>query len=480
MFNLISKLLLFSILFSYSSLYSQDSALYEKISAISPKYFDKLQNKYEFLGASLDKRASRMLDKARRSEERLYRQLWKKDSSKARELFGDVRKRYAQLKSQAKEQATKLTVYSKLYNGRIDSLMTSLKFMEGTSLIPASIHKNLLGGIEGLTALQNKLDQAEIIRKALQERRKEITTVLANSGVGKYLKDFNKQVYYYQQQVNEYKNLLRDPGKLEQKLLRLLVRVPSFKEFFARHSILGQMFPPPEQPDPSSALGGLQTRASVLADIQARIGSGPQIQQMMQQSMQSAQTQLNNLRQRAGQMLPGQGANFSNQLPDFKPNNQRTKDFWKRLEFGINFQSQRSNNLLPVTSDLGISVGYKVNDRSVIGFGGSYKLGWGESIQRIRLTHQGIGLRTFIDWKIKGTFYLSGGYEMNYRSAFQSIDQLKDLSGWQRSGLLGVSKVVSMDSKLLKKSKVMLLWDFLSYSAKPTTSSILFRIGYNL
>lgn len=478
--NLIQKLLLFTVMFSCTSLYSQDSLLQQDLISLPTKYFNKLQDKYESLGESLDKRAAKMLNKARKSEERLFKQLWKKDSTKAKELFGDVRTRYAQLQSQAKDRAAKLTVFSKLYSGRIDSLTTSLKFLEGTDLVPASIREKLPKGMEGLSALQGKLDQADIIRKALQDRRKELTAALANSGLGKYVKDFNKQVYYYQQQVNEYKEILRDPIKLEQKLLGLLVKVPAFKDFFARFSSLGQMFPPPVQSDPGVALAGLQTRASVLADIQSRLGSGPQVQQMIQQNMQSAQTQLNNLRQRAGQLLPGQGASSNDQQPDFKPNNQRTKGFWKRLELGTNFQSQRSNSLLPVTSDLGFSVGYKINDRSVVGIGGSYKLGWGESVQRIRLSHQGIGLRTYFDWQMKGSFYLSGGYEMNYRSAFQSIDQLKDLSGWQRSGLIGVSKVVSMNSKLLKKSKVMLLWDFLSYSAKPTTPSILFRIGYNL
>ncbi len=30
----------------------------------------------------------------------------------------------------------------------------------------------------------------------------------------------------------------------------------------------------------------------------------------------------------------------------------------------------------------------------------------------------------FYDWKLKGTFWLSAGYELNYRSAFTRIEQL--------------------------------------------------------
>jgi hypothetical protein len=142
-------------------------------------------------------------------------------------------------------------------------------------------------------------------------------------------------------------------------------------------------------------------------------------------------------------------------------------------------QSQKSRNYFPVTSDLGLSLGYKLNDKSIIGIGAGYKLGWGRDIRHINITHQGVGLRSFLDWKIKGSFWLSGGYEMNYRSEFRSIEELKGLSAWQQSGLIGVSKVISMKTKFFKKTKMQLMWDFLSYQQKPQTSAILFRIGYN-
>ena len=85
-----------------------------------------------------------------------------------------------------------------------------------------------------------------------------------------------------------------------------------------------------------------------------------------------------------------------------------------------------------------------------------------------------------IDWKIKGSFWISGGYEQNYKEAFKSIDQLRDYSAWQTSGLIGISKVVSVKSKIFKKTKVQLLWDFLSYQQIPQSQPFVFRIGYAL
>src|SRR6201991_2267036 len=101
-------------------------------------------------------------------------------------------------------------------------------------------------------------------------------------------------------------------------------------------------------------------------------------------------------------------------MPDFKPNDQRTKTFWRRLEYGTNFQTTRNNYAFPTTSDLGLSVGYKLSEKSTIGIGASYKLGWGNGIQHIVFSSQGAGVRSFVDVRIKGSFSASGGLEYNY------------------------------------------------------------------
>ena len=47
-------------------------------------------------------------------------------------------------------------------------------------------------------------------------------------------------------------------------------------------------------------------------------------------------------------------------------------------------------------------------------------------------------------------------------------------------GLIGLSKVIDVRSKFSKKTKVQLLWDFLSYQQIPRTQAIVFRVGYDL
>jgi hypothetical protein len=202
----------------------------------------------------------------------------------------------------------------------------------------------------------------------------------------------------------------------------------------------------------------------------------------LQQNIQGAQSQLTELRNALAKI--GAGSEADLEMPDFKPNSQKTKSFLKRLEYGMNLQSQKARFYFPVTSDIGFSVGYKLNDNGMVGIGASYKLGLGTGWKNIKLTNQGIGLRSFIDWKIKKNFWLSGGYEMNYRSELQRFMNSSPVGGgwegasWQQSGLLGISEVLPMKTKMVKKVKFQLLWDFLSYQQVPRTQPVLFRIGY--
>jgi hypothetical protein len=59
------------------------------------------------------------------------------------------------------------------------------------------------------------------------------------------------------------------------------------------------------------------------------------------------------------------------------------------------------------------------------------------------------------------------------------LQQLKGLQQWQQSGLLGISKIVSLKTKFFKKTKLQVLWDMLSYHQVPRTQAVKFRVGYS-
>lgn len=460
-------------LFCIQTAYGQDS-----ISRLPDTYLSQLSTRMNRLEDRLDKKSEKALHALRKEEEKLRRRLTRLDSNKAAQVFSSAREKYKALEQKLQDPG-KFSGYIPL----LDSLKTSLHFLERYPDLLKGINNNnkqLSGAMSRISQLETELQKAEAIKAFLKERRQYLEQQLQGLGFARELKRINKQAYYYAAQVGEYKELLNDPGKIERKALELLSKTKAFKDFMKKHSQLASLFRlPGEEVDPAS-LQGLQTRASVSALIREQISSGgPGAEALVRENIQAAQAQLSGLKNKAAGLGQGSfGSAGDGELPDFKPNTQKTKSFLKRLELGTDLQTQKGSNYFPITSDIGLSLGYKLNDKSLIGLGASYKVGLGTGWNHIAISHQGLGLRSFVDYKLKGSLFLSGGYEQNYRSGFRSIDQLKDYSAWQSSGLLGLSKKYKVSKKL--KGEMKILWDFLSYQQVPRTQSILFRIGYSL
>jgi hypothetical protein len=471
----LKKLLIISFLsvaFSLN-LNAQHSSRLDSAISFPDKIFNALDRKAAAFEKGLDKQTERYLGKLRKQEQKLRKKLWKKDSTLAKQMFDGIGEKYDRLKN----ATANVTAVPSNYSAHLDSLSTALRFLKAGNI---SASPELQKALASYGNLQEKLNASEQVRQFLTQRRQQLKQQFEALGMVKDLKKFRKQVYYYQSQLREYKTLFEDPSKLEQKLMEVVMRLPQFREFYARNSMLSAIFPLPGSPaDPNATVQGLQPRQAVMQSIAGRFGGDPSAASRLQQNIQAAQGQVSDLRSRLSSYSSGTfGNGGDDDIPGFKPNAQKTKPLRQRLEFGSNIQTQRARYFFPVTSDIGLSLGYKLNDKSVIGIGCSYKVGWGSSWSNLRVTHQGVGLRSYLDWKIKGEFYATGGYEQNYRSLIQSVGQLKDLPAWQQSGMLGVSKRYALGKKM--KGEVKVLWDFLSYQQVPKTQPIVFRIGYQL
>ena len=318
--------------------------------------------------------------------------------------------------------------------------------------------------------IEKDIQNSEALEAFIKERKKQlIDGSIQYIGKSKYLQKIDKESYYYIETLKNYKQLFSEPKKAEELALKILNKIPAFTKFLQQNSQLASMFRMPGSTIDAQSLAGLQTRSSVNSLIQDRISAaGPNAQAQITQNIQQAQQQLQQLQDK---LLQSGKSSSTDELPNFKPNEQKTKTFKQRIELGSNFQFGKSNSFLPATANIGVSVGYKLNDKSIIGLGASYKLGLG-SIQRISITHQGIGLRSFVDWKVKKEFFISGGYEMNYQAQFNSYDN------WQQSGLIGLSKKINIKTKWFKGTKLQLLYDVLYRTHVPVSQPVVFRVGY--
>lgn len=356
------------------------------------------------------------------------------------------------------------------YNAKLDTLRTSLQFLtQGADGNKALAQTRLL---------QTHLAQSAAIQQYITQRQQELTTALSHythlpNGALQTLTQYKQSAYYYSQQISEYKQQLADPGKIESAVLTNLNKLPAFQQYMSTHSELATLFPKPAGYGTPAALNGLQAKSQIQQQLQQQASAGGgNGTQYMQQQMDAAQNALNQLKQK----VANAGGNSSQMvIPDFVPNTQKTKTFLHRLVYGINLQSQKVDALLPVSTAIGVTVGYKLSDKCTVGIGADYAAGWGTDLEHIHLSNQGIGLRSYLDVKLKGSFWITGGYEENYQAGFSSIEQLRNLSAWQKSGLIGLTKTYKIGKQ---NANLQLLWDFLSYSQTPRTTPLLFRVGY--
>jgi len=465
-------------------LYAQGDTALSKLSsvtAVDSKVTDGLQKKYSNLQSQVDKQSAKLLSRMQSKENKLQRKVQGIDSTKAQELFTtDVTQRYTELQTKLTTTTDKLNRFPlKEYVPGLDSVQTSLSFLLQNPNLSGDKIQELQSLSTKLQELQGKLQTANDIQTFVREREALLKEQLMNTGLAKQLTGINKDVYYYQTRLAEYKEVLNDKEKLKDQLLATVRTLPAFQSFWQRNSYLAALFPMPAGYGTPQALAGLQTRASIQNLIAQRVGNGGGTgvnpQQYFQQQVDAAQAQLSQLKDKLNKLGTNSGSSDMT-MPDFKPNEEKTKSFLQRLEYGFNIQSAPSSYIIPTTTDFALTLGYKLSERKKLGIGASYKMGWGSSLKDIQISSQGIGLRSYVDVKAKGSIWVTGGFEYNYLSAFTNVQDLQNnIDIWQRSALLGLSKKYKIGKK---EGNMQLLYDFLHNQQTPPSQALKFRVGY--
>ena len=467
---------------------STDSVM-GKLVNFPSRFFGRIQSKAASLDQQITKSTEKYLQRLAKKEDRLRQQLFRRDSAAALRVFGknplDYNALLAKLQNSTGAAAGVPATTGGVYLPYLDSVKTSLKFLQqNKSLLNNGTQYTgaMNSSLALVSQLQNKMQVAEAIRQQISQHRAQLQQSLSQyahlpPGLQSSYQGYSKEAYYYGAQLKAYTDQFNDPDKLTQKALGILNRSTDFPAFMKSHSDLASLFSVPGGLglNGPQALAGLQTRAGVQQQLHGQVAAaGPDGQAMIQQNIQSAKAKLKAWQDKIAQ---AGGGNSAMGVPDFRPNTQKTRTLWNRLQWGLNLQSLPSTYAFPATSDIGASLAYKLNDRNLVGIGASYKLGWGKDIQHIAITSQGAGLRFFMETKIKGSFNAYGGFEYNYQEIIYSLRQIRNLDYWTKSGLVGVTKQYHISSKV--KGELQLLWDFLSYQQVPKTQPLLFRVGYN-
>lgn len=451
----------------------------ESLQGIPTKYISAIDSKIDKYSNRITSKTEKTLSKLSNWENKIKSLLEKVSPETAQRLFGNSQPTFSTILKKVKEGKALTEGYKIKYNEYRDKLTTSIKYLEDQQ---ENLNKNLIKPVskakKKLKELDDDVANTEAVETFIKERKKLlIDEAVKYLGKNKYLTKIDKEAYYYVETLRNYKELFSDKKKAEELATKILNKIPAFKNFTQKNSMLASLFPGGTANPASStaSLAGLQTRSNVNALIQQQIAAGgPNAREQISQNLQAAQAELAGLKDK---VLKAGGNSSDMEIPDFKPNQQKTKTFFQRLEFSSDIQYAKNNSFVPSTADIALSLGYKLNDKSLIGLGASYRLGFG-SIEHLSFSHQGIGIRSFIDWKLKKQFFISGGYEVNYNATFKNITQLRSYNDWQQSGLVGVTKKINIKTKFVKGAKIQIMYNMLAGTHIPSSRPFVFRTGY--
>jgi len=479
MAKLYSILILLSVLLCYNRLYAQTDSALESLQQIPTKYIFVIDKKVDKYSKRITSKTEKTLIKLARWEGKIKLVLEKGNPQIAKNLFGNRQLTFEYMLEKFRSGESIAKQCDAQYDTYKDKLVVNLKYLDSEKVnLNKKILKPLAETKAKVDSLSKQINDNDALQQLIKERKKQLwDATFQIIKKNKYLNKINKETWYYIETMRNYKSTFNDPDKIETTVKNVLNKVPEFNKFVKQNSELASIFGLKGSSsggyNQQQVISGLQTRYQVQNVVMKSLVKNASVQQAVQQGLQQGKDELNALK---SEMIKKGFKGNEFEMPDFKPNMQKTKTFWQRIEYGADIQFAKNSNLIPVTSDISFSVGYKIDDRRIAGIGVNYKLGIG-SIDNIKFSNQGVGFRSYLDWKIKKQIFISGGFEINYNSILDN--DIKFLNPWQQSALLGVTKKIAAKGKWFKATRLQLLLDLLSKQHTPNSQLILFRVGYN-
>lgn len=474
--------------------YGQDSVVTVS-SRLQQEYASTVNSKVSGFNRRVESTTRKNLDELVAQEKKMQQMVGRLDSLKAKSLFHYSIDSLRRFQNMISGKTSKLThLFKGSYFAYLDTLKGSLSFFKRAdsvagqaSRLQSKLHSSL-GAVDQMESRLSTVNQISIYlqkRQQVLEDQLKVFPMLANS-----VRRFGGQAAAYQARVNTYKGMLADPDRIEKVVVSKLEHSTSFQHFFQQNSQLSGTF----ASLPNLAAGGLGTMPIVngipsrgaLKDFTnkempglANIDPVERVQQKIPSNGGAAMDagglpSLSSL----GIKIPQSGQFGNGGTPPQPSNHQSGLTFARRLEYGFTTQFAGRTNYLPASANLGLQVGYKLNDKSSIGVGATYSLGLGTGWSHIRFSNNSLGLRQYLTYKTGKSFFLQGGTEFTYMTGFIGMQQLRNLSAWQTSALLGAGREYRIGKKM--KGNILLLYDFLYSQHHPPSQPLVFRFGYNL
>jgi hypothetical protein len=327
------------------------------------RFIKKIEHKSTRLNKRVQRAKKKYLRELNKDEKRMQNKLCKLNPVLSDYLF-----RYPLATNlKLREKLKGGTQNSSEYFAMLDSMEVAVNYIEKKNAETGAKDlevKHSEKAKQNILEAKKTLNEMSGIQQYLRTRKKQL-----NASLKKYpelsgdLMSYDKSTYYFREQVNEYKNIFKDPSHIEGKVFDQLRRDNSFGSYMKDNSELSKIFnPTPALPkgDGAAAASGIPASVPGLSSSDLSLpasGLSPPSSNQMQtiaQTEQMIQSSIKELGHGAKEIIEKNMGDMHSKMaklkygfpnltnpadiPNFKPNPLKTKRFIDRFEYGMDFQ----------------------------------------------------------------------------------------------------------------------------------------------
>lgn len=418
------------------------------------KYLDVNIRAREKLNKKVAKQQEKLLKKLKKKEEKYSAKLKRKDSVSYVRYQQQPLTYDSIARLNRKDSAGTLNKYAKRGRSGIDSLKGVNKFLQDKAHLQGT-HQNELQAYDNkLNQLKVKEDKQAAINQLIQQRTANLKNVSKGSKIkAGGLTDIQKQVFYAKGKMGAFEQMSNEPSKTEEKALEFLQGQDRFESYLkGNNGMAGLASKSPTELDQM----GIQSKKQVENQLKERFGGnlsgigqnmGSQIKDFDKHTkgITDAKNKIKQTKQtKQALRKPGHI-----QKPEFKTNPMRCLPLSKRLEKQFNYQTTRPMvDGTPSILQVSAMAGFRHTPSLSYGLGLTTGIGLGQNWSTIKFSFEGIGFRTYFEWKWQYGFGAYAGYERMYKSAaFTGSEKAKapivnkrNTATYNESLMLGLTK----------------------------------------
>jgi hypothetical protein len=373
------------------------------------------------------------------------------------------------------------------YDAGVDTLNVSMQYLSENCAECDGTGKAEF--LRASASLKREMKRTELIQNYISERREFlIQNMHAVPGAEAMLLPLRMNEVYFSRHIGECKKIFLDKSKWEKKLWSKITGASDFAALMDQHGALAQAHQSPQHSRPSLSLTKLideKVQSGIVTEEQSKILSSLLPQNIKDKTKKpqelfktvdaakvvadSAQVLLNDSTRTA-------------EKPEkpWQPDPLKTKRFIDRCSVISNLQFDNRSIFLPASATAALGLQFMYHRNGSIGTALSCiqpmpRINPGsEDSFRIPIA-TGIGMRTFLDFKLKTAIYLQSGYEINWRP----YENTSTTGRWERmpSAMAGL-KIKYPVGKARTAPTIEFLYDFLhEQTGQP---AFVFRTGVNI